>query len=111
VRAAATRALVALLLWGLTPGLAEVTENVGHLLATGHTAHATDRGADHAPDGDEHGCSGAFHFCSCHQSLSSDLAACAACKAPGTAWQPTPHPVSPAPLDSAPRGVERPPRA
>ena len=39
-----------------------------------HGAHAQDAGADHAPDGDEHGCSGTFHLCSCHHSPPTVLA-------------------------------------
>jgi hypothetical protein len=60
--------LVTLLVWALVPGLAEVTENLGHLLSAGHTAHAASEGDDHSPRGDEHGCSGTFHLCSCHAS-------------------------------------------
>jgi len=73
MKLAAARLLVAGLVLGLTPGLLEAAENVWHLAATGHSAHAPDRGADHSPAGDEHGCSGAFHLCSCHHSLASDL--------------------------------------
>jgi hypothetical protein len=107
----AVRALVALLIWGMAPGLAEVTENLGHLLATGHTAHAAGEGADHAPQGDEHGCSGAFHLCSCHPSLTSHLAHRARQRRPGAVWQRAHHPAAPPLLDPALGGVERPPRA
>lgn len=74
VRTVATRALVGLLVWALTPGLAEVSENAWHLLLRGHAAHAADQGPDHAPVGDEHGCSGPFHLCSCHHSQAFDRA-------------------------------------
>lgn len=67
------RLLVVLLLWAFTPGLVEVTENMGHLLVAQHLAHAVDQGADHAPEGDEHGCSGTFHVCSCHHSPAVDV--------------------------------------
>lgn len=54
----------------LIPGAFEVMENLWHLGATGHVAHAADAGADHAPEGQEHGCSGTFHFCTCCPTLS-----------------------------------------
>jgi len=49
----------------VTPGVVEVTENLWHLATRGHEAHAAEAGADHAPDGREHGCSGTFHLCTC----------------------------------------------
>ena len=52
----------------MTPGLTEASENLWHLIRAGHTAHSLDAGPDHAPKGDEHGCSGTFHLCSCHHS-------------------------------------------
>ena len=58
----------------MTPGLAEAAENLWHFARVGHTAHAQDAGEDHAPDGDEHGCSGTFHLCSCHHSPPTVLA-------------------------------------
>jgi len=57
----------------MIPGLAEATENLWHVVRTGHTAHWVDAGSDHVPDGDEHGCSGVFHLCSCHQSPPTTL--------------------------------------
>jgi len=63
----AARVLVLVLAWQLVPGMGEVVENALHLLSEGHTAHAL-ADADHAPEGDEHGCSGPFHLCSCHSS-------------------------------------------
>lgn len=58
--------LAVLCLVGLvTPGLTEAAENLWHLATAGHEAHAAEAGADHAPDGREHGCSGTFHICTC----------------------------------------------
>ena len=60
--------LIALLLvFVLTPGMAELAENAAHVVIEGHGAHALDD-VEHAPMGDEHGCSGTFHACSCHAS-------------------------------------------
>jgi hypothetical protein len=107
----AARLLVVVLILGLTPGLLEAAENVWHLVATGHSAHAPDQGADHSPEGDEHGCSGAFHLCSCHHSLASDLV-----PAPGGLRPGEPRcEVLPAGAEACPEptlpGLERPPRA
>lgn len=74
MRYAATRVLVVALIWMLTPGLTESAENLLHLLGSGHVAHALSQGPDHEPMGDEHGCSGTFHVCSCHQTLPTALA-------------------------------------
>lgn len=53
----------------ISPLTGEVAENVIHLLREGHAAHADDADVDHdhAPTNDEHGCSGPFHVCACHQ--------------------------------------------
>jgi len=69
----ATRGLILALIWMLTPGLTETAENLWHVVRWGHAAHAADQGADHEPKGDEHGCSGTFHLCSCHHSTSATL--------------------------------------
>lgn len=74
MRSWATKILVLSLVWVMTPGLVEVTENLWHLATTGHSAHAPGMGADHAPAGDEHGCSGSFHLCSCHATVVAELA-------------------------------------
>lgn len=63
------KTLLLLLVVLLIPGAFEVMENLWHLGATGHVAHAADAGADHAPQGQEHGCSGTFHFCTCCPTL------------------------------------------
>lgn len=52
----------------LTPGSLELVENAAHLLSTGHTAHGIDD-AEHAPQGEEHDCSGIVHVCKCHSSM------------------------------------------
>lgn len=59
------RLVTLLLVFVLTPGAAEIVENVAHLAADGHLAHAVDDD-DHAPEGDEHGCSATMHLCACH---------------------------------------------
>lgn len=74
VRILIARLLVLALVWALVPGLAEATENLWHLAAAGHVAHAAAAGEDHAPRGDEHGCSGSFHLCGCHHSTTPILA-------------------------------------
>ena len=61
--------LVLLLGWQMVPGMTEIVENIVHLAQNGHLAHAIDD-AQHAPEGDEHGCSGTFHLCQCHSSAS-----------------------------------------
>ena len=68
------RTFVALtLIYVMLPGTSELTENLFHLVANGHLAHAIDD-ADHEPKGDEHGCSGPFHVCQCHSSTGFVLA-------------------------------------
>jgi len=54
-----------LMVYVMTPSAGEITENVIHLLASGHTAYANDD-EHHERTGDEHGCSGTFHICPCH---------------------------------------------
>lgn len=64
-----SRLLALLIVFVLMPGTAEIVENVAHLASDGHTAHAIDD-AEHAPSGDEHGCTGTVHVCQCHASVS-----------------------------------------
>ena len=52
----------------MTPGAFELTEQAAHLVGHGDTAHADDGHAGDDP-ADEHGCSGPYHFCTCHQSV------------------------------------------
>ena len=56
-----------ILVYAMAPGAGETVENVLHLLSEGHAAHEL-ADAEHAPRGDEHGCSGTFHLCHCHSS-------------------------------------------
>ena len=58
------------LLASLTPGFAEVVENLGHLVVRGHLAHTEAHGDDHSQPSPEHGCNATFHLCSCHASPS-----------------------------------------
>jgi hypothetical protein len=64
---------VATLVCLLVPGLGEAAENLWHVVRTGHSAHDLSAGEQHVPDEDEHGCTGTFHLCSCHQTLAYDL--------------------------------------
>lgn len=57
------------MIFAMAPGATEVVENVLHLFAEGHAAHAL-ADADHERQGDEHGCSGTFHMCHCHSVVS-----------------------------------------
>jgi hypothetical protein len=64
-----------LMVVAMMPGLGELVDDAVHFLRTGHTEHSDvhfDGHGDAHPDGhhldEEHGCSGAFHLCSCHQS-------------------------------------------
>jgi len=53
----------------ILPGIAEFLENAAHLVIEGHAAHTRADGDRHPPEGPEHGCTPAFHFCGCHASL------------------------------------------
>ena len=53
----------------IMPGALELLENVGHLVAEGHLAHAAASGDHQEPSGSEHGCTPIFHSCGCHASL------------------------------------------
>jgi hypothetical protein len=75
MRALSKLLVVSSLVLLVTPGLLEATENLWHLAAAGHTAHSSEAGADHQPTGDEHGCTGSFHLCSCHRSPPSQTEA------------------------------------
>lgn len=57
--------LVALLVHGLAPGLAEVGEAVVHWARTGHAAHAIAHETDLGDQGPEHGCGATQHRCAC----------------------------------------------
>ena len=62
----ASRLVALTLLWVIFPGSLEATENLAHILANGHLAHAEEAGDSHSDPGPEHGCNGVFHLCSCH---------------------------------------------
>ena len=57
--------IAVLLAYAITPGAGEMVENVVHLVADGHSAHATHE-AEEEPCNDSHGCSGPFQTCPCH---------------------------------------------
>jgi hypothetical protein len=57
--------LVALLVHGLAPGLAEVGEAVVHWAQTGHAAHTIAHETDLGDQGEEHGCGTTQHRCAC----------------------------------------------
>lgn len=61
--------VAALLVFLLTPGLAEMVDDAVHLVRTGHTEHSATHAGSHGTDA-EHGCTGTFHTCSCHQTPS-----------------------------------------
>jgi hypothetical protein len=65
--------IAVVLIYLMTPSAGEITENLLHLLRTGHTAHAIQDDA-HQPVDPEHGCSGPFHVCACHSSTAFTLA-------------------------------------
>jgi len=110
VTTVATRLLVVLLVLGLTPGLVEVTENAWDLVAAGHLAHTADQAPSDAP-GDEHGCSGPFHLCSCHHSLAFDLLPAPGAVRLGEPWHVAPRQGAPAVVEPSLPGLDRPPRA
>lgn len=72
IRRALRWALCALVLLGLVPGMAELVENLEHVLHDGHLRH----GAAHVDDGEqcesdteEHGCTPFEHHCKCCASI------------------------------------------
>ncbi len=77
VRHWAIRFVALALLWLVLPGTAEATENIAHILRSGHLAHAAESGDSHSEPGPEHGCNTTFHLCSCHLSLTGLLTAAA----------------------------------
>lgn len=77
--------------WQMVPGSNEILENVFHLAREGHLAHALPD-AEHQSTDVEHGCSGPFHLCPCHTSISFLTGVFAgedqpqACSEPGVSW-------------------------
>ncbi len=60
-----------LLVFSMTPGAGELAESTVHLVTHGDNAHGDSAGhQDRGESGGEHGCSGPYHSCSCHQSVS-----------------------------------------
>lgn len=103
--------LVALLLiYLMTPGSAELTENVIHFVASGHGAHSLPD-SDHQPDDDEHGCSGPYHFCACHHTAGFLIAPSIEVGAALLSSQQLVWSVADEPLDPFLAGLDRPPRA
>jgi hypothetical protein len=56
--------LVAVLIHGLAPGIAEAAEAVVHYVETGHLAHSPGE-EDLGEQGPEHSCGVVFHHCGC----------------------------------------------
>ncbi|MBP9146079.1 MAG: hypothetical protein KBF21_05190 [Thermoanaerobaculia bacterium] len=67
------RIAAVLALFVVLPGAGEALENVVHLVAHGHSAHATGTSDQHQSSGREHGCNGVFHLCHCCPSASAVL--------------------------------------
>lgn len=65
--------IAALLAWTLFPGSGEASEQIVHLLRTGHLAHSIPADPDEAPAGAEHGCQGAMHACRCCPSSAASV--------------------------------------
>ena len=59
--------LVLLVVWGLVPGLREVTETAVHFVRTGHThaPHAPGSDGDLGHEAPEHSCGATLHQCGC----------------------------------------------
>lgn len=110
MRTLIARLLVLGLAWSLTPGLTEAAENLWHLASAGHGAHAVGAGVDHAPRGDEHGCSGTFHLCACHHSVTPTMAPAVELQAPRSAGRAATSPPAP-PTDPVRAPLFHPPRS
>lgn len=67
------RIAAVLALFVVLPGAGEALENVVHLVAQGHSAHAGGTSDGHQPPGREHGCNGVFHLCHCCPAASAVL--------------------------------------
>lgn len=63
-----SRILALLLVLAVIPSGMELVELAVHIAKYGDVAHADQHDKSKSPLGsDEHGCSGTFHICSCHQ--------------------------------------------
>lgn len=82
-----SRILALLLVLAIIPSGMELVELAVHIVRYGDVAHADQHDKSTKPIGsDEHGCSGTFHLCSCHQvvSATTPLATTVVClRAPG----------------------------
>ncbi len=77
-----SRILALLLVLAVVPSGMELVELTVHIVRYGDVAHADQHDTSTKPIGsDEHGCSGTFHVCSCHQVVSAmtPLATAVAC--------------------------------
>ena len=103
------RRLIAIgVLLGLVPGVGELIENTGHLALHGDLAHAGSHGDEDA--GAEHGCTGVFHLCACHNGPAVALPSCER-PAPAVAEAEQRPARGTLPEPGATAGVFRPPRA
>lgn len=67
-----SRILALLLVLAVIPSGMELVELAVHIVRYGDVAHADKHDKSTKPIGsDEHGCSGTFHVCSCHQVVSA----------------------------------------
>jgi hypothetical protein len=64
--------LVLISVWLLVPGAFELVEESVHLAMHGDLAHDPLAGKGHTPFGQEDGCGGGFHLCSCCHSQFSE---------------------------------------
>ncbi len=105
--------VAATLVYAMTPGMAEAAENIAHLITHGDTAHGDghEGGADDRRDGsDEHGCSGPFHACACHNSGLFLVATVDVQPTPEAGLDGDSRPMGGARDSGVVRGVDRPPR-
>ena len=110
VRHWAIRFVALALLWLVLPGTAEATENIAHLLRSGHLAHAAESGDSHSEPGPEHGCNTTFHLCSCHLSLTGLMTAAVKVSAAADERAPFRDRALTAPLGHL-HNIEHPPRS
>jgi len=104
------RIAAVLALFVVLPGAGEALENVVHVVAQGHTAHAGGTSDGHQPPGREHGCSGAFHLCHCCPSASAVLSLVGNLQQVQTARIAAPSPFA-EPVSFTLSTIERPPRS
>ncbi|HET9595138.1 MAG TPA: hypothetical protein VFP65_06140 [Anaeromyxobacteraceae bacterium] len=97
--------LVAMLLHGLVPGLAEAGEALVHYVHTGHVAHTSADRGDLGDQGPEHGCGTTQHRCAC---CATQLVEPAREIVVATVLMPTTNAVPPAKIELAPREPARP---